>query len=306
MRFRRAYECSYQEKSVLKRIFLFVLTNLAVMLLLGVVFTVLRSFGVFGNLDASYVQLAIVSVVWGFAGSFISLLLSKPIAKWTTGAQVIKQPRTEIEQWLLATVTRQAQQVGIKTPEVAIYDSPEPNAFATGATRNGALVAVSTGLMRGMQRDEVEAVLAHEVSHAANGDMVTMALLQGVLNSFVFFFSRLIGNIIDKAVLRNERGRGIGYWVTVIVLEIALGILAMMILMWFSRWREFRADAGSAKLAGAPKMINALRRLGGAEESDLPQAVAAFGIRGGKAGFMNLFRSHPPIEDRIRALQAVR
>jgi heat shock protein HtpX len=191
-------------------------------------------------------------------------------------------------------------------PEVAIYDSPEPNAFATGATRTGALVAVSTGLMRSMHRDEVEAVLAHEVSHAANGDMVTMALLQGVLNSFVFFFSRLIGNIIDKAVLRNERGRGIGYWVTVMVLEIALGILAMMILMWFSRWREFRADAGSARIAGAPKMINALRRLGGAEESDLPQAVAAFGIRGGKAGFMNLFRSHPPIEDRIQALQAVR
>lgn len=291
---------------MLKRILLFVLTNLAVMLLLGVVFTVLRSFGVFGKLDASYLQLAIVSVVWGFAGSFISLLLSKPIAKWTTGAKVITQPRTEIEQWLLATVARQAQQAGIKTPEVAIYDSPEPNAFATGATRNGALVAVSTGLMRSMQRDEVEAVLAHEVSHAANGDMVTMALLQGVLNSFVFFFSRLIGNVIDKAVLRNERGRGIGYWVTVMVLEIALGILAMMILMWFSRWREFRADAGSAKLAGAPKMIHALRRLGGAEESDLPQAVAAFGIRGGKAGFMSLFRSHPPIEDRIRALQAVR
>jgi heat shock protein HtpX len=291
---------------VLKRIFLFLLTNLAVMVLLGIVFTVLRMFGLFDKIDTSYIQLAIFSVVWGFAGSFISLFLSKFMAKWATGAQVITSPRNEVEHWLLATVGRQAQAAGISMPEVAIYDSPEPNAFATGATRNSALVAVSTGLMQRMSRDEVEAVLAHEVSHAANGDMVTMALIQGVLNTFVIFFSRVIGNIIDKAVFKNERGRGIGYWLTVLVLEILLGILATIIVMWFSRWREYRADAGSAKLVGAPKMIAALRRLGGEDESDLPQSVKAFGIRGGGGGFLSLFRSHPPIEERIRALQSLR
>ncbi len=288
---------------MLKRIVLFLLTNLAVMVLLGVVFTVLRMTGLLGKFDTTYLPLAIVSVVWGFGGSAISLLLSKPLAKMATGAQVITQPRNEMEHWLLSTVGRQAQQAGIGMPEVAVYDGA-PNAFATGASKNSSLIAVSTGLLNGMGRDEVEAVLAHEVSHAANGDMVTLALIQGVLNTFVIFFSRIIGNIIDKAVFKN-RGRGLGYWVTVIVLEILLGVLATIIVMWFSRWREYRADAGSARLVGAQKMISALRQLDENQESELPQTVAAFGIRGGKGGFLSLFRSHPPIESRIRALQGV-
>lgn len=289
---------------MLKRVVLFLLTNLAVMVLLGAVFTVASRLGLFGKLSPSLVQLLIVSLVYGFAGSIISLLLSKFMAKMATGAEVIVRPRNDQEAWLLATVARQAQAAGIAMPEVAIYDSPELNAFATGASRNSSLVAVSTGLLRDMRRDEIEAVLAHEVSHAANGDMVTLALMQGVLNTFVVFFSRIIGNLVDRAVFKNERGRGMGYWLVVMLAEVVLGLLATILVMWFSRWREFRADAGSARLVGAPKMIAALQRLARDQQSELPDSVAAFGIRGGRGGLLSLFSSHPPIEERIAALRA--
>ncbi len=289
---------------MLKRVFLFLLTNLAVMLLLGLAFTVADRFGLFGDLSPSLVSLIAFSTVYGFAGSAVSLLLSKFIAKMATGAEVITRPRSEQEAWLLATVARQAQQVGIRMPEVAIYDSPELNAFATGPSKNSSLVAVSTGLLRGMRRDEVEAVLAHEVSHAANGDMVTLALMQGVLNTFVLFFSRIAGTLVDRTVFKNEKGRGLGYWLVVIAAEIVLGLLATILVMAFSRWREYRADAGSARLVGAPKMIAALQALGREQESALPDSVAAFGIRGGKRGLLALLSSHPPIEARIAALRA--
>ena len=288
-----------------KRVVLFLLTNLAVLILLSVVWFIIRSTGLVDDVDWTYLPLAIFSVVFGFAGSIISLLISKWIAKRATGAVVITQPRNDTEAWLLATVQRQSQQAGIKMPEVAIYDAAELNAFATGPTRNSSLVAVSTGLLHGMQRHEVEAVLAHEVSHAANGDMVTLALIQGVVNTFVIFFSRVIGNIVDGFLSRgsSRRGAGIGYYLSVFVAEIVLGVLATIIVMAFSRWREYRADAGAARLAGAQNMIAALRRLGGASsESNLPESMAAFGIKGGKAGFMSLFRTHPPIEDRIARL----
>lgn len=291
-----------------KRVVLFLLTNLAVLVVLSVAFAVLRATGVLQDLDWTYLPLAVMATVFGFAGSIISLLLSKWIAKRATGAQVITAPRSEMEMWLLQTVQRQANAAGIGMPEVAIYDSPEPNAFATGANRNNSLVAVSSGLLRSMNRDELEAVLAHEVSHVANGDMITLALMQGVVNTFVIFFSRIIGNVVDGFLSRGSerRGPGIGYWLTVIVAEIVLGILATILVMAFSRWREYRADAGAARLAGPQKMIAALRRLGAGEESELPASLAAFGIRGGKSGFMSLFRTHPRIEDRIRKLQAAR
>jgi heat shock protein HtpX len=247
----------------------------------------------------------VMSVLLGFGGSLISLFMSKWIAKWTTGAQVIETPRNATEAWLLETVRRHAHGAGIGMPEVAIYDAPEMNAFATGATKNSSLVAVSTGLMQQMDRDEVDAVLAHEVSHIANGDMVTLTLLQGVLNTFVIFFARVIGGIIDSALRsRDERGGGIGYFVMVIVAELVLGIFATLIVMWFSRRREFRADYGGASLSGRSAMIRALRRLGRNEESSLPQSMTAFGISG-RGAFLGLFRSHPPIEDRIRALEAL-
>jgi heat shock protein HtpX len=232
----------------------------------------------------------------------ISLFASKWIAKWSTGAKVIDQPRDANEAWLLDTVRRQAQQVGIEMPEVAVYDSPEPNAFATGATRNSSLVAVSTGLLGRMQRDEVEAVLGHEVSHVANGDMVTLALLQGIVNTFVIFLSRIIGGFVDSFLRgKDERGTGIGYFVSVLVCELVLGFFATMIVMWFSRYREYRADAGGAHLAGRSKMIAALKRLGGVgDETALPKSLTAFGIRGG--GLLGLISSHPPIEERIRRL----
>jgi heat shock protein HtpX len=239
--------------------------------------------------------------VVGFAGAIISLLMSKTIAKWTTGAQVIETPRNEAEAWVLETVRKLAAGAGVAMPEVAIYEG-EPNAFATGAFRNSALVAVSTGLLQSMNKEEVEAVLGHELSHVANGDMVTLTLIQGVVNTFVIFLSRIVGSIVDRTVFRTERGTGPGYFVTVIVCQVVFGILASLIVAWFSRYREFRADAGSARLLGPQPMVNALRRLGGLAPGQLPQALQASGITGG-GGLMALFASHPPIEERIAALQ---
>jgi heat shock protein HtpX len=290
---------------MIKRVALFMATNLAVLVVLSVV---LRLLGVDRILDESgtglnYEALLVFSAVIGFGGSFISLALSKWMAKRSTGAQVITQPRNDAEAWLLSTVTRQAQQAGIDTPEVAIYDSPDMNAFATGARRNSALVAVSTGLLRGMSRDEVEAVLAHEISHVANGDMVTLTLVQGVLNTFVIFLSRVVGHVVDRVILKNERGMGIGYFVSVLVAQVVLGILASIIVMWVSRRREFRADSGSANLNGREPMIRALQRLETSVPGQLPQEMQAFGISGGKSGLMKLFMSHPPIPERIEALR---
>ena len=289
-----------------KRIALFLATNLAVILVLSVV---LRLLGVDRILDESgsdlnYQSLLILSLVIGFGGSFISLAISKWMAKRSTGAQVITQPRNEVESWLLNVVERQAQQAGLKTPEVAIYPAPDLNAFATGARRNAALVAVSSGLLQSMPRDEIEAVLAHEISHVANGDMVTLTLVQGVVNTFVIFLSRLVGHFVDRVILKNESGHGLGYFVSVIVAQIVLGILASTIVMWVSRKREFRADAGSASLNGNQAMIRALERLGRGRPSELPESVAAFGISGSRTtGIKKLFMSHPPIEERIAALQ---
>jgi heat shock protein HtpX len=279
------------------------------MVVLMLFLTVLSSvFGINFNLGGQTLNLgalAIFSLVVGFTGAFISLLMSKPMAKWSTGAQVIRQPSNAMESWLVEAVRRQAEKAGIGMPEVAIFEG-EPNAFATGAFKNSALVAVSTGLLQSMSKDEVEAVLAHEVSHVANGDMVTMTLLQGVMNTFVVFLSRVIGYFVDRVLLRNESDApGIGYFVTTIVLDIALGFLAAIIVAWFSRRREFRADAGAVALIGSNRpMINALARLGGMEPGQLPQAVQTMGISG-RGGMSALFSSHPPIEQRIAALQAI-
>jgi heat shock protein HtpX len=285
----------------MKRVFLFLLTNIAVLVVLSVVASLL---GVNRYLTQNGLNLEALlgfAAVFGMGGAFISLLISKPMAKWTTRAQVITQPRSPAESWLLATVQRQAQVAGIGMPEVAIYDAPEPNAFATGAFKNSALVAVSTGLLANMKQEEVEAVLAHEVSHVANGDMITLTLVQGVLNTFVIFLARAIGYVIDKAVFKNERGVGIGYMLTVFVLEILFGVLAAIIVAWFSRQREFRADAGGAHLAGRQKMVSALQALSrGYGQSSLPKQINAFGING---GIKSLFATHPPIEQRIAALQ---
>lgn len=286
----------------MKRIALFLLTNIAVLVVLSVVASI---FGVdrFLTQEGLNLQaLLIFSAIFGMGGSFISLAMSKWMAKRATGAQVITQPKSSAEMWLLQTVERQARAAGIGMPEVAVYDAPEPNAFATGMNKNAALVAVSTGLLRNMSQDEVEAVLGHEVSHVANGDMVTLALVQGVLNTFVMFLSRVAGYVIDRAVFRTERGIGPGYYVTVIVLQIVFGILASMVVAWFSRQREFRADAGGAHLAGKRKMIAALERLKAAHgQSTLPENMTAFGISGGK--FAQMFASHPPLDVRIAALQ---
>lgn len=289
-----------------KRIALLVLTNFAVMIAITVVINVLGALGVFGHGDfmRQYGPLVVISGIVGFGGSFLSLLASKWIAKWTTGARVIATPRTSEEAWLLQTVQRLAQRAGVGMPEVAIYDAPELNAFATGATRDSSLIAVSSGLLSRMDRPEIEAVIGHELTHVANGDMVTLTLLQGVLNTFVFFFSRVIGSLIDSALRGRDderRGGGIGYFIATMVAQVVLGFLAMLIVAAFSRWREFRADRGGADLAGRAEMIAALRRLGAQEESALPPAMAAFGINGGIGG---LFRSHPPIAVRIAALQA--
>ena len=286
---------------MLKRVALFLATNLAVLALLSIVMAILRANGIVLGNNGS---LLLFAAIFGFGGAFISLLMSKWVAKRFTGAQVIETPRNEGEQWLVSTVQRQAQAAGIGMPEVAIYDAPEINAFATGANRNNALVAVSTGLLRAMERDEAEAVLGHEVSHVANGDMVTMALLQGVLNTFVIVLSRLVGRAIDT-YLGNRDGYGIGYYVSVFVLDMVFGLFASMIAMWFSRHREFRADAGGAALAGKGKMIAALERLAQTYgESTLPKQVAAFGISGGVgSGLRRLLMSHPPLEERIAALR---
>jgi heat shock protein HtpX len=285
----------------MKRIILFIATNLAVVLVLSIV---LRLFGIDRTLAAqgvAYGQLLVYSLVVGFTGAIISLLMSKSIAKWTTGAKVIETPANEAEAWLVETVRRLAGAAGVAMPEVAVYDGA-PNAFATGAFKNSAFVAVSTGLLQSMNREEVEAVLGHELSHVANGDMVTLTLIQGVVNTFVIFASRIVGSIVDRTVFRTERGSGPGYFITVIVCQIVFGILASVIVAWFSRWREFRADAGSARLLGPQPMIHALMRLGGVESGALPQALAAFGIAGA-GGMMALFASHPPIEARIEALK---
>jgi heat shock protein HtpX len=258
------------------------------------------------DVDVDLTSLLMLSAVVGMTGSIISLALSKSMAKHTTGAYVIEQPRNEQEQWLFNTVQRQANAAGIGMPEVAIYDAPDINAFATGMFRNDALVAVSTGLLQGMTRDEAEAVLAHEVSHVANGDMVTLALIQGVINTFVFFLSRVIGHIIDRAIFKTERGHGPAYWFTTIIAQLVLGILASAIVMWFSRHREYRADAGAASLEGKQKMIGALERLQkSANQPHLPEQLEAFGISGGMAaGLKSLFMSHPPLADRIEALRS--
>lgn len=292
---------------MLGRIGLFLLTNLAVMLVLSIT---MRLLGVDQMLAAGggmeMTGLLIMAAIMGFTGSFISLAMSKWMAKRSMGVELIETPRTSDEIWLVSVVRRQADMAGIGMPEVGIFNSPTPNAFATGMNRNNALVAVSTGLLQAMNRDEVEAVLGHEISHVANGDMVTMGLLQGVLNTFVIFFSRIIGTLVDRVVFKNERGRGIGYFVVSFVAEIILGILAAIIANWFSRQREFRADAGGAKLAGRDKMINALRRLQQAhqQETSMPGELAAFGINGGlKQGLAALLMTHPPLEQRIAALQ---
>ena len=289
------------------RLLLFFGTNIAVLLVISIVFRVLgleemlTQSGSGINLGA----LLIFSAAFGMIGSFISLAMSKWIALRSTGARVIKEPANDTERWLLHTVKRQAQAAGIGMPDVAIYQAPEMNAFATGMKRNSALVAVSTGLLQGMRSNEVEAVLAHEVSHVANGDMVTMALLQGVLNTFVIFFSRVVGMLVDRLIFRNERGYGIGFWISSIVAQVVFGILASIIAMWFSRYREFRADAGAARLNGRESMISALSTLGRTYgQSSLPESVEAFGISGRVgAGMKKLFMSHPPIEERIQALR---
>ncbi len=291
----------------MKRIVLFIATNLAVMLVLSLVLSLLGIGrpGAGGQLQLG--SLLAFSLVVGFTGAIISLLISKPMAKWSTGARVIDAPQNSTEQWLVSTVHGLAQRAGIGMPEVAVYDG-EPNAFATGAFKNSALVAVSTGLLQSMNRDEVEAVLGHEVAHIANGDMVTMTLIQGVVNTFVVFLARIVGFFVDKVLLRNgeDRGPGIGYMVTVFVCEILFGLLASIIVAWFSRQREFRADAGSARLLGSPvPMQHALARLGGMEPGALPQNMAASGITGG-GGWSALFSTHPPFEQRIAALQAIR
>jgi heat shock protein HtpX len=289
-----------------KRVALFIATNLAVLVVLSIV---LRLLGVDSILDEQgvgidYRSLLILSLVIGFGGSFISLAISKWMAKRSTGARVITQPSNAAESWLLSTVQNQARQAGIEMPEVAIYDAPDMNAFATGARRNSALVAVSTGLLRSMPKEEIEAVLAHEISHVANGDMVTLTLVQGVVNTFVIFLSRIVGHFVDRVLLRNEQGYGIGYFGAVIVAQLVLGILASMIVMWVSRQREFRADAGSAQLNGRQPMINALARLERGQPGALPEALQAFGISGGgKRSMMRLFMSHPPIPERIEALR---
>jgi heat shock protein HtpX len=286
------------------RIFLFLATNIAIMIVISVVFSL---FGLSGTLDAQGIDLnlnalLVMSAVIGMTGSFISLAMSKWSAKNAMGVHVIEHPQNQTEQWLVNIVAKQAKQAGIGMPEVGIFQTPESNAFATGMSRNSALVAVSTGLLQNMNADEVEAVVGHEISHVANGDMITMALMQGVVNTFVYFFATVIGHVVDRVVFKTERGYGPAYYITQMVAQIVLGLLASMLVMWFSRYREFRADAGGANLAGREKMIGALRALQrGHEAEDLPGQLAAFGINGG--GAQKLFMSHPPLEERIAALQ---
>lgn len=293
-----------------KRIGLLIATNFAILLVLSLVMFALEALGVFGGSGfmRQYGSTVVMAALFGFGGAFISLWISKWMAKRSTGARVIALPQNETEAWLVQTVTRFAAQAGIKTPEVAVYDSPDMNAFATGPSRNNSLVAVSTGLLRNMRRSEVEAVIGHEVAHVANGDMVTLTLIQGVLNTFVIFLSRIIGGLVDSLLRgRDDRessgGGGIGYFVAVMVSQMVLGIAASVIVAWFSRKREFRADAGGASLAGNPAMISALQTLSRGEASDLPESVSAFGING--KGLASLLSTHPPLEVRIRALREV-
>jgi heat shock protein HtpX len=286
------------------RIILFLATNIAIMVVISIVFSLL---GLSGTLDAQGMgldlnALLVMSAVIGVSGSLISLAMSKWSAKKAMGVHVIEQPQNQTERWLLDIVSNQARMAGIGMPEVGIFQTPEANAFATGMNKNSALVAVSTGLLQNMNADEVEAVIGHEMTHVSNGDMVTMALMQGVVNTFVFFFASIIGHVVDRVVFRTERGYGPAFFITRIVAQIALGFLASMLVMWFSRYREFKADAGGAKLAGREKMINALRALQRQHDAqDLPGQLAAFGINGG--GMSRLFMSHPPLEERIAALQ---
>ena len=292
------------------RIMLFLATNAAVLVLISVVFQVLGIEGILAEngVDLNLQALLVMSAVIGFGGSFISLALSKFMAKRSMGVQIIEKPGNSTEQWLVDTVRRQAKQAGIGMPEVGIFNAPDPNAFATGMRRNSALVAVSTGLLQNMDAGEVEAVLGHEIAHVSNGDMVTMGLIQGVVNTFVIFLSRIIGHVVDRVVFKTERGYGPAYYITSIVAQVFLSILASIIVMWFSRRREFRADAGGASLAGRDKMIGALQALQRAHEPhDLPGEFAAFGIAGGLgSGLKKLFMTHPPLEQRIAALQAAR
>jgi heat shock protein HtpX len=293
----------------MKRIILFLATNLAVVLVMTIVLNLLGVGRAVSGAGINIGALAVFSLVVGFTGSIISLLMSKPMAKWSTGARVIEQPANSTEAWLVSTVQKLAQRAGIGMPEVAVYEG-EPNAFATGAFRNSALVAVSTGLLANMNHEEVEAVLGHEVSHIANGDMVTLTLIQGVVNTFVVFLARVVGFFVDQVLLRNNderRGPGIGYAITVFVCEIVFGLVASIIVAWFSRQREFRADAGSARLEGSSlPMQHALMRLGGLEPGALPQSMAASGISPSGGGWGALFSTHPPMQERIAALQALR
>ena len=287
----------------MKRVLLFLLTNVAVMVVLSITLSILGVNRFLTQEGLNLGMLLVFSAVVGFTGSFISLLMSKPMAKWSTGAHVIDNPQGADELWLVNTVKKLADKAGIGMPEVAVYEG-EPNAFATGAFRNSALVAVSTGLLQSMTKEEVEAVLAHEVAHVANGDMITLTLIQGVVNTFVVFLARIVGYFVDRTIFKTERGTGPGYYITVVVCEIVFGILASVIVMWFSRQREFRADAGAAAYLGTPRpMVSALRRLGGLEPGELPKSFQASGISD-KAGFMALFSSHPPIEARIADLEA--
>jgi heat shock protein HtpX len=288
----------------MKRIILFLATNIAVLVVLSVILNLLGADRFLTEQGLSISNLVVFSAVLGFGGSIISLLISKPMAKMSTGAQVIDGSEGTTQYWLVETVRKLADKAGIGMPEVAIFEGA-PNAFATGAFKNSALVAVSSGLLESMSREEVEAVLGHEVAHVANGDMVTLTLIQGVVNTFVIFLSRIVGYLVDKAVFRTERGVGPGFFIASLVSQIVLGILASMIVAWFSRQREFRADRGSANLMGTPKpMINALARLGGVPAGELPQSFEAHGIKQSQSRFLGLFASHPPIEERIAALQA--
>jgi heat shock protein HtpX len=288
----------------MKRIILFLVTNIAVMLVLSIVTSALGLNQILAANGLNPGALLVFSAVVGFTGAIISLLMSKSMAKWSTGAQIIDSPRNESEAWLKGTVKKLADKAGVGMPEVAVYEG-EPNAFATGAFRNSALVAVSTGLLGSMSREEIEAVLGHEMAHVSNGDMVTLTLIQGVVNTFVVFLSRVVAFFVDRIVFRTERGTGPGYFVTMIVCQLVLGILASIIVAWFSRRREFRADAGSAQYLGTPQpMIHALARLGGLPPGELPKSMTGFGITD-KTGIAALFATHPPIEERIRALQAL-
>ena len=290
------------------RIALFLATNAAILVLISIVFQLFGFEGILAEngVDLNLQALLVMSAVIGFGGSFISLAMSKFLAKRSMGVKIIEQPANSSEQWLVNTVQRQAQEAGIGMPEVGIFDVPEPNAFATGMSRNNALVAVSTGLLRNMSSDEVEAVLGHEITHVSNGDMVTMGLMQGVVNTFVIFLSRVIGHVVDRVVFKTERGYGPAYYIVSIVAQIFLSILASLIVLWFSRRREFRADNGGATLAGRGKMLGALQALQRQHEPhDLPGEFAAFGISGGLgSGIKKLFMSHPPLEQRIAALQS--